>query len=138
MQLQLDLNSLVPLYHKQFEYDRANVFRVMSTETLSVPLGHTRIFPAHIPNWKRHPIQVCALFEPKDKFEPNKEVSAPNVLFDLTENVIPIAIDNKTEEEIMIYKNTTLGFSEIVPEAVITIRNCLNHSQRPSRITKTT
>ena len=46
-------------------------------------------------------------------------MSAPNVLFDLTEEVILIAIDNKTEEEITIYKNTTLGFSEIVPEALI-------------------
>ena len=46
-------------------------------------------------------------------------MSAPNVLFDFPEEVIPIAIDNKTEEEITIYKNTTLGFSEIVPEAAI-------------------
>ena len=87
--------------------------------TLSVPPGHTRIIPAHIPNWKRPPMQVCALFEPKDKFEPNNEVSAPNVHFDLTEEFIPIAIDNKTEQEITIYKITTFGFSEIVPEAVV-------------------
>ena len=119
MKLQIDSNSFVPLYHKQYKYGHDNVFRVISTETLSVPPGHTRIIPAHIPNWKRPPTQVCALFEPKDKFEPNNKVSAPNVLFDLTEEVIPIAIDNKTEEEITIYKNTTLGFSEIVPEAVI-------------------
>ena len=46
-------------------------------------------------------------------------MSAPNVLFDFTEEVIPIAIDNKTEEQVTIYENTTLGFSEIVPEAVI-------------------
>ena len=84
----------------------------------SVPPGHTRIIPAHILNWKRPPIQVFALFEPKDKFEPNNELSEPNVLFDLTEEVIPIAVD-KTEEKITIYKNTTLGFSEIVPEAVM-------------------
>ena len=64
-------------------------------------------------------IQFCALFEPKDKFEPNNDVSAQNILFDFTEEVIPTAIDKKTEEEITIYKNTTLGFSELVPEAVI-------------------
>ena len=119
MKLKPDSNSFVPLYHKQFDYGNDNVFRVISTETLSVPPGHTRIIPAHIPNWKRPPIQVCALFEPRDKFEPKNDVSAPNVLFDFTEEVIPIAIDNKTEEEITIYKNTTLGFSEIVPGAVI-------------------
>ena len=118
MKLKLDSNSFVPLYHKQFQYGHDNVFRVISIETFSVPPGHTRIIPAHIPNWKRHQIQICALLEPKDNFEPNNHVSAPNVLFDLTEEVIPIAIDNKTEEEITIYKNTTLAFSEIVPEAV--------------------
>ena len=119
MKLQLDSHSFFPLGHKKFDYGHDNVFRVVSTETLSVPPRHTRIVPAHIPNWKRPLIQVCALFEPKDKFEPNNEVSAPNVLSDLTEEVIPIAIDNRTEEEITIYKNTTLGFSEIEPEAVI-------------------
>ena len=30
-------------------------------------------------------------------------MSAPNVLFDLTQEVIPIAIDNKNEEEITMY-----------------------------------
>ena len=119
MKLKLVSNSFVPLYHKQFEYGHDNVFRLIVTDTYSVPPGHTRIIPAHIPNWKRPPIQVRALFEPKDKFEPNNDVSAPNVLFDLREEVIPIAIDNKTKEEITIYKNTTPGFSEIVPEAVI-------------------
>ena len=119
MKLQIHSNSFVPSYHKKFEYGHDNVFRVISTETLSVPPGHTRIIPAHIPNRKRPPLKVCAVFKPKDKFEPNNEVSAPNALFDFTEEVIPIALDNKTEEEITIYKNTTLGVSEIVPEAVI-------------------
>ena len=119
MKLKLNSNSFVPLYHKQFDCGNDNVFRVISTETLSIPPGHTRIIPAHIPKWKRPPIQICTLFEAKDNFEPNNEVSAPSVLFDLTEEVIPIAIDNKTEEAITIYKNTTLEFSEIVPEAVM-------------------
>ena len=58
-----------------------NLFQIISTETLSVPLDHTRISPAHIPNWKRPPRQVCALLESEDKFEPNIEMSAPNVFF---------------------------------------------------------
>ena len=62
---------------------------------------------------------MSALFEFRDKFEQKNEVSAPNVLFDFREEVIPIAINNKTEEEITIYKNTTLGFSETLPEAVM-------------------
>ena len=110
MKLKLDSNSFVPLYHKQFEYGHNNVFRVLATETLSVPPGHTRIIPAHIANWKRPPIQVCALFERKDKLDSNNEVSAPNVLFDLTEEVIPIAVNSKPEEEITTYKNKALQF----------------------------
>ena len=51
MKLKLDSNSFVPLYHKKFDYGHDNVFRVISTETLSVPPGHTRIIPAHIANW---------------------------------------------------------------------------------------
>ena len=93
--LKLDSNSFVPLYHKQFEYGHDNVFRVISTETISVLPGHSRIIPAHIPNWKRPLIQVCELFDPEDKFEPNDKVCAPNVIFDLTEEVIPTAINNK-------------------------------------------
>ena len=115
MKLQLDSHSFVLLYHKKFDYGHNNVFRVISTEMLSVPHGHTRIIPVHIPNWKQPPAQFCALFEPKDKFEPNNEVSAPNVFFDLTEEFNPIAINNKTEEEITTCRNTTLGFSEILP-----------------------
>ena len=119
MKIQLDSHSFVTLYHKKFDHGHDNVCRVISTETLSVPPGHTRTIPAHIPNWKRSSIKICALFEPMDKFEQNNEVSLPNVFFDITKEVIPIAIDNKTEEEITIYKNTKLGFSEIVPKAVI-------------------
>ena len=55
----------------------------------------------------------------KTSLNQKNEVSAPNVLFDLTEEVIPIAINNKNEEEITIYKDTTLGFSEVLTEAVI-------------------
>ena len=112
MKLKLDSNSFVPLYHKQFSYGNDEFFEVISTETLSVPPGHTRILPAHIPNWKRPPIQICAILEPKDKFQPNNDVSAPNVLFDLTQEVFLIAIDNKTGGYITIYKNTALGFSK--------------------------
>ena len=137
MKSKLNSNSFVPLYHKKFDYSHDNVFRVISTETLSVPPGSSRIIPAHIPNWKRPPIQVCALFEPRDKFEPSNEVSAPNVLFDFTEEVIPIAIDNKTEDEITIYQNTTLGFSKIIPEVLINIISKLPKSlPEPIKINK--
>ena len=62
LKLKLDSNGFVPMYHKQFDYGNDNVFRgVISTETLSVPPGHTRIIPAHIPSWKRPPIKYLNL-----------------------------------------------------------------------------
>ena len=77
------------------------------------------MFPTHIPNWKRLPKQVCELFELKDKCEPTNEVSASNVFFDFTEEVIPKTIDDKSEKQVTIYINKTLEVSEIVPEAVM-------------------
>ena len=53
--LELDSHSSVTLYHKHFDYGHDNVFQVISTETLSVPPGHTKIIPAHIYNRNRHP-----------------------------------------------------------------------------------
>ena len=112
-------HNFVILHRKQFNYGHENIFRVTSMETLSVLSGHTRIIPAQIPNWQQPLIKFFALFERKDKFKRINEVSAPNGLFDFTVEVIPTAIDNKTEEEITIYKITTFGFSEVVSKPVI-------------------
>ena len=76
MQLKIDSNNFVPLYHEQFDYGHDNVLWIISTEALSVSPGYTKVIPAHIPNWKRPLIQVCALFKPRDMFETNSEVSA--------------------------------------------------------------
>ena len=127
MELKLDSGNAVPLYHKQFnDYGVDTIFRVVASETLSVPSGHVTIIPAYIPSFKRPPVQLCAVFEPKEKFDESNELSAPNVLFDLTEEVIPVAIDNRTDNDVTIYKDTTLGFSEIVPPAVL---NSISHDE---------
>ena len=57
--------------------------------------------------------------ERNDRFEPKNEVSAPTVLFDSTEEFHSIDFDNKTEERITVYKNTTIGFTDFLPKAVI-------------------
>ena len=117
MQLKRDSQCITPLCRKQFNYGHDKVFGVISIETPSVSPGHTKIIPAHIPQWNWTPIQVFILFESKDKFEPNNKVSEPSNFFNFTEEVIPIAIENKTEEEITIYRNATPVFSENVPGA---------------------
>ena len=133
MELKLDSGNSVPLYHKKFDdYGVDTIFRVVASETLSVPSGHVTLIPAHIPSFKCPPIPLCAVFEPKEKFDETNELSAPNVLFDLSDEIIPIAIDNRTENDITIYKDTTLGFSEIVPPAVL---NYITNEEAPLQMT---
>ena len=129
MELRLDPTHSVSMYHKKFEYYANTVFRVVATENTLVPAGHTKVLPAHIPQWKRPPTTLHAIFEPQDRFSPTEDISAPNILFNFSDEVIPIAIENKTAMDKTIYKNTTLGFSEIVSDE--TLQNARNPQEAP-------
>ena len=72
------------------------------------------IIPAHIPGWKRPPIELAAVFEPHERFKVDKEVSAEHVLFNFAEETIPVMVTNTGDEAVTIHKNTTLGQSELV------------------------
>ena len=119
MELKLDSTHSVPLYHKNFEIDHNAIFRVVATETINIPAGHATILPAHIPNWKRPPFHLNAVFEPLEKFTMSENISAPNILFDFSDEMIPVIMTNTTDSEITIYKNTTLGSSEFVSDDII-------------------
>ena len=119
MELKLDSTHSVPLYHKNFEIDHNAIFRVVATETINVPAGHATILPAHIPNWKRPLFHLNAVFEPLEKFTLSEDISAPNILFDFSDKVIPVNLTNTTDSDVTIYKNTTLGSSELVSEETI-------------------
>ena len=56
-------------------------------------------------------------------------MSEPSEFFRITVEVIPIAIEKKTEEEITNYRNATLGFSENVLGAVMKYVSKLPKSQ---------
>ena len=129
MQLKIDSHTFVPLYHKQFDCGHDKVYRIILTETLSVPTGHTKKHPCPHSQLETTPNTNCALLEPRDKFESSKKASAPNVFSDFTEEVFSIAVDNKTEEEITIYRNNTPRSSEFLPEAVINNISKLPKSQ---------
>ena len=62
MELKLDSTHSITLYHKNFEIDHNAIFRVVATETIKVPAGHATILPAHIPDWKRPPFHLNAVF----------------------------------------------------------------------------
>ena len=116
MELRLDRSHSVRLYHKTFDYHTNTVFRFVATETTLVPAGHTKILPAHIPNWKRPPVTLNAVFEPQSKVSTKNDFSVPNNLFNYSQEIIPIALKNEADNDVTIYKNTTLGFSAVVPD----------------------
>ena len=119
MELKLDSTHSVPLYHKNFDIGHNAIFGVVETETIKVPAGHAIILPAHIPNWKRPPFHLYAVFEPLEKFTMSEDVSAPNILFDFSDEMIPVIMTNTTDSEITIFKNATLESSEVISDEII-------------------
>ena len=116
MELRLDPSHSVRMYHKIFDYHTNTVFRVVATETTLVRAGHTKILPAHIPNWKRPPVTLNAVFEPKSNFLTEDKFSVRNSMFNYSEEDIAIVLENNTDIDVTIYKNITLEFSEVTPD----------------------
>ena len=112
--IELDDNTQVPLYHCKNDVESSSVFRVVTTETVSVPAGYTMVVPAHIPDWRRPLEEMDALFEPSSRFDERKDASAPCILFNFAEETIPVRIQNSGDETLTLYKHTTLGTSEII------------------------
>ena len=88
----------------------------MSQDTISIPSCHSAVVPAFIPDWKRPPIALAALFEPNEQFNGDKALTAPDMLFNYSEDVIPVVVENSGDEPVTLYKHTTIGTSEIVPK----------------------
>ena len=84
-----------------------------------MPAGHATILPAHIPKWKKLPFHLNAVFEPLGKFTLSGDISASNIPFDFSDKTIPVILTNKTDSEITIYKNTTLGSSELLSDDIV-------------------
>ena len=78
--LQLDDNTQVPLYHCKNDVESSSVFRVVATETVSVPAGYTMAVPAQITDWKRPLEEMDALCEPSSRFDETKDATAPCIV----------------------------------------------------------
>ena len=111
----IDLVS-VPFYHKKFEMPFNKVFRLVLQDTVSILSGHSVVVPAFIADWKRPPIALAALFEPKRRFNGDKALTSPDRLPNYSEDVIPVIIENSNDGPVTLYKDTTLENSEIVPK----------------------
>ena len=88
----------------------------MSQDTISIPSGHSAVVPAFIPDWKRPPKALAALFQPNERFNGDKALTAPDMLFNYSEDVIPVIVENSGDEPVTLYKDRTLGTSELVPK----------------------
>ena len=67
MVLRLNHSYSVRMYHKTFDNFTSSVFQVVAIETTRKAAGYTRIFAAHIQNWKRPPATLNAVFEPRNE-----------------------------------------------------------------------
>ena len=105
-ELRLDEKTTVPLYHRQITDATTTVFRVVVSETGSVPPRHTMIVPAHIKYWKRPTNEGVAIFELNERFDGSKDAVASSILFNIGEENIPVTIDNSGEEPLILYEKT--------------------------------
>ena len=117
--LQIDRNQLVPLYRKQFLFDGKQVYRVAALEKVSIPTQHVMIVPGTISGWKVPPVARVALLEPHERFIGNENQIAQNALFSFEKGIVPITIANKNDAVLTIYKDTTLGSSQLVSDRLI-------------------
>ena len=117
--LQIDKKTLVPLYRKQFSFDEKLVYRVVALEKVSIPPQHVMIVPGTIPGWKAPPVARIPLFERHECFIDNENQTAQDALFSFEKGKIPITIANTNGEVLTIYKDTTLGSSQLVSDRLI-------------------
>ena len=92
------------------------MFRVVATETIQVSAGRAKILPTDNSHSKRQLFHLNAVFESVEKFQYNQDLSISKMLFDLSQDVIPIVFNKMTRPNKTIYKNTNLGSSELVFE----------------------
>ena len=77
------------------------------------------IVPGTIPGWKAPPVARVALFEPHERFTNHEGQVAQDALFSFEKGIVPITIANTNDEVLTIYKDTTLGSSQLVSDRLI-------------------
>ena len=117
--LKIERNTLVPLYRKQFSFDEKQVYGVVPLEKVSIPQQHVMIVPGTFPGWKAPPVARVVLFEPHKYFKKNENRIAQDALFSFEKGTVPITMANKYDEVLTIYKDTTLGSSQLVSDRLI-------------------
>ena len=91
----------------------------MALEKVSIPPQHVMIVLGTIPGWKAPPVATVALFEPHERFIDYENQVAQDALFSFEKGIIPITVANTNDEVLTIYKDTTLGSSQLVSDRLI-------------------
>ena len=114
-----DRNTLVPLYRQQFSFDEKQIYRVVELEKVLIPPQHVMIVPGTISGWKAPPVARFALFQSHERFIENENQIAQDALFSFEKGIVPITIANTNDEVLTIYKDTTLGSSQLISDRLI-------------------
>ena len=114
-----DRNTLVPLYRQQFSFDEKQIYRVVELEKVLIPPQHVMIVPGTISGWKSPPVARFALFQSHERFIENENQIAQDALFSFEKGIVPITIANTNDEVLTIYKDTTLGSSQLISDRLI-------------------
>ena len=72
-----------------------------------------------IPGWKAPPVARVGLFEPQTRFIDNENQIAQDALISFEKGIVSITISNTNDEVLTIYKDTTLGLSQLVSDRLI-------------------
>ena len=124
--LKIDRNALVPFYRKQFSFNEKQIYRVMASDKISMPPQHVMIVPDTVPGWKAPPVARVSLFEQHERFINKENRIAQDALFKFEKGIVPITMANTNVEVSAIYKDTTLGSSQLVSDRLI---QEVNHKQ---------
>ena len=121
--LKIDRNTMVPLYRKQFSFDKKQVYRVVALEKVSIPPQHVMIVPGKILGWEAPPVARIDSFQPHERFINNENQKAQDALFSFEKGISPITIANANDGVLTIYKGTTLVSSQLVSDRLIEEKN---------------
>ena len=72
-----------------------------------------------IPSWKAPPVARITLSEPHERFIKKENQIAQDALFSFEKGIVPITTATTNDEVLSIYKDTTLGSSQLVSDRLI-------------------
>ena len=99
------------------------------TETVTIPPNSEMIVGRYFNNPDKDILPKCALLEGSDKLLENKHVLVARSLVNLRADIIPVRVLNPHDQPTHIFKETVLGFCEIVEQVPTDVQSCSKVNQ---------